>query len=556
MTYENRQKAIDLSHHLSELSKARATSPLKGLARYYGRPGLISLAGGVPDENYFPFNNIGGDAIVPNAFSLKADEQDSGLSWFWKLFGRPTKEKTIPITIPRWPEQNGDVNLAQALQYGMATGLPQLQKFIKDFVEKVYQPAYSDCTIMVHIGNTEGWSRTMQTLMNPGEGFITEEWSFPTAMAASIPYGMHAIPVEMDGDGMSSACLRKVLSEWDEKARGCKRPHVMYTVPVGQNPCGSTMGATRKKEIYDICVEFGKVSSRAEHSRWIDLCNVVVTPDIIIVEDDPYFFLQQGGYVPKTQRSSESHGGTSDAEWLAGLAPSYLKFDYQGRVIRLDTFSKYIAPGSRLGWHTCNPLFAERLERHGETTAQAPCGFGQSLVTQLLLTWKQDGYVRWLRGLAVQYKSRRDFFIDCLGEEFHLVPSSSEVSYWKGCDVFDAYAKTGKELVTTEKGAIGTRLFSFVPPSSGMFIWMRLFFGNLPAYRRDPEETPELQLWTKLADAGVLISPGWFFAADTLNPPTDEMEGHYRISFSNADFEALKKAVQIFAKVTKDFFEQ
>jgi aromatic amino acid aminotransferase I len=80
-----------------------------------------------------------------------------------------------------------------------------------------------------------------------------------------------------------------------------------------------------------------------------------------------------------------------------------------------------VAPGSRLGWFTCSPLFAERLERQGETTTQAPCGFGQvrlatlsrgslafsrfiqSLVTQLLLTWKFDGYVRWLHGwLTVQ----------------------------------------------------------------------------------------------------------------------------------------------------------
>lgn len=40
------QKAIDLSHHLSDVSRARNVSPLKGLARFFGRPGLISLAGG------------------------------------------------------------------------------------------------------------------------------------------------------------------------------------------------------------------------------------------------------------------------------------------------------------------------------------------------------------------------------------------------------------------------------------------------------------------------------------------------------------------------------
>jgi aromatic amino acid aminotransferase I len=41
------------------------------------------------------------------------------------------------------------------------------------------------------------------------------------------------------------------------------------------------------------------------------------------------------------------------------------------------TIVQTVAPGSRLGWFTCAPLFAERLERQGETTTQAPCGFGQ-----------------------------------------------------------------------------------------------------------------------------------------------------------------------------------
>ena len=47
MSYsEKPSKAIDLSHHLSDVSRARGLSPLKGLARYFDRPGLISLAGG------------------------------------------------------------------------------------------------------------------------------------------------------------------------------------------------------------------------------------------------------------------------------------------------------------------------------------------------------------------------------------------------------------------------------------------------------------------------------------------------------------------------------
>jgi hypothetical protein len=64
--------------------------------------------------------------------------------------------------------------------------------------------------------------------------------------------------------------------------------------------------------------------------------------DVIIVEDDPYYFLQQGPYTPKSGRSVAAVKHDQD-KFLAGLAPSYLKFDYQGRVVRLDTFSKVIA---------------------------------------------------------------------------------------------------------------------------------------------------------------------------------------------------------------------
>jgi hypothetical protein len=47
---EKLPESIDLSHHLSNFSKARPLSPLKGLQKYWGRPGLISLAGGMSIE--------------------------------------------------------------------------------------------------------------------------------------------------------------------------------------------------------------------------------------------------------------------------------------------------------------------------------------------------------------------------------------------------------------------------------------------------------------------------------------------------------------------------
>ncbi|EKM59753.1 uncharacterized protein PHACADRAFT_250454 [Phanerochaete carnosa HHB-10118-sp] len=527
MSSETGRKAIDLSNHLSELSKRRKVSPLKGLAKYMNNPNVIPLAGGMPHPDYFPFADVSANALASDSFTLEPKRESSSLSWVWKLFGAG-KEKTSPINVPKYASDPvNEVNLAVALQYGTAQGIVPLQKFIKEFVTRVYQPAYSDFATLVHTGNTDGWARAVLTLCNPGEMYITEEWSYPSAMFASQPYNVRPTPIAMDAEGMRADDLYKTLDEWNEEERGAKRPHVMYTVPVGQNPSGATMGEKRKKEIYAICVKF----------------------DIIIVEDDPYYFLQEGPYKPKSERSTVSVKH-DQSEFLSSLAPSYLKFDYQGRVIRMDTFSKYIAPGSRLGYFTCSPQMAERLERQGETSTQAPCGFGQSLITQLLTTWKYDGYVRWLHGLAVEYKARRDYFIDTLFEEFHVRQSYSTESIWAGCEVYDCYAKPTD---TVEKTSY-RKLFTFIPPTSGMFVWLSMDFESHPSFKEGEEETLEMQLFINLAEAGVLVAPGWYFAAD--EDMNDRGRGHFRISFSNAEFPTMKNAIKILGEVVKDFFKE
>ena len=161
LSYVRQPKAIDLSHHLSELSKARQLSPLKGLAKYFGTPGLITLAGGLPSPDYFPFASVSAEALVPNSFAVSPNDYDSAssLSWFWKLFSSKT-ERTEFISVPKYstgpPEDV--VSLEVALQYGTAQGLVPLQKFMREFTAKVYQPQYADFTVLVHAGNTDGGS--------------------------------------------------------------------------------------------------------------------------------------------------------------------------------------------------------------------------------------------------------------------------------------------------------------------------------------------------------------------------------------------------------------
>jgi aromatic amino acid aminotransferase I len=84
------------------------------------------------------------------------------------------------------------------------------------------------------------------------------------------------------------------------------------------------MLAERKIQIYDIC------------SRY----------DVIIVEDEPYWTLFLGDWIPRGKKPSplvekqmnaeKNEGSEGNAAFIAALPPSYLAFDTDGRVIRLD----------------------------------------------------------------------------------------------------------------------------------------------------------------------------------------------------------------------------
>ena len=112
------------------------------------------------------------------------------------------------------------------------------------------------------------------------------------------------LDVDLDSHGVVPAKLREQLENWPADKR---KPKVLYTVPVGGNPTGVSQTLERKQEIYEIA---------REH-------------DLLILEDDPYYYLQFGDKVP-----------------------SYFSMDVDGRVLRFDSMSKILSSGLRVGWAT------------------------------------------------------------------------------------------------------------------------------------------------------------------------------------------------------------
>lgn len=133
--------------------------------------------------------------------------------------------------------------------------------------------------------------------------------------------------------------------------------------------------------------------------------------DLIILEDEPYYFLQMDPYLGPD--SPQAPPPASQEQFLGALVPSFVRLDTDGRVIRLDSFSKVIAPGCRVGWAVLCDQLAERMVRHNEVSVQNPAGFSQLILYKLLdEQWGHAGYLDWLIHIRKEYTSRRNVLLD------------------------------------------------------------------------------------------------------------------------------------------------
>lgn len=279
----------------------------------------------------------------------------------------------------------------------------------------------------------------------------------------------------------------------------------------GQNPTGGTLSIERRREIYALCQKY----------------------DVVIIEDEPYWNLQfPSAYAmeacqsasqaePAHNRIYNANGRSSGYAFLDSLVPSYLSIDTEGRVVRLDTFSKTVAPGSRLGWITAQPAVIERLARITEVTTQQPSGFVQSMIAGMLMGkqegddhgaraimetngsgWQMDGWVRWLEGLRGGYERRMNSMCTILDENKYLFSHSPEVP-----------AVAGDH---TEEWEVVDRLqmFDFVWPKAGMFTWIEVLFENHPLQSQYSHAKLSKALWIHLTRKPhlCLVGPGSLFA--------------------------------------------
>ncbi|RWA13782.1 hypothetical protein EKO27_g1317 [Xylaria grammica] len=444
----NQPKARRWDHLLSPEVMARHPCALKKAALNLKKPGMLSLGGGLPSSDNFPIESL----------SMQVQHLP--------LFGQaPAEVPGSDITMGKHDirDKDGVFDVSVALNYGQAMGSAQMLRWVTEHTELVSQPPYADWQCALSIGSTGALDSALRMFCDRDrrDSVLTEEYSFATALETIAPLGIKVFGVRIDEQGLLPQSLDDILSNWDESARGARKPTVLYTVPSGQNPTGATMSARRRKDVYAVC---------SKH-------------DLFILEDEPYYYLQMPPYDKANSAAQpgvvDVYSNQSTEDYLKGLVPTLLSIDVDGRVLRMDSFSKVVVPGSRMGWVTASEQVIERYIRLQECASQGPAGFSQALMYKLLdETWGHEGYLRWLINLRSEYMQRRDALLDAC--EKHLPKD----------------------------------VMSWTPPASGMFLWLRVDHTRHPHAGQKTILELEQEIFDSCIERGVLACRGSWFCAE------------------------------------------
>jgi aromatic amino acid aminotransferase I / 2-aminoadipate transaminase len=477
-------------HRINLESSSRQGSSLKGAAKHLKKPGLISLGGGLPSSDYFPFEHISIKVPVPPQFSEAETVESGDIRTAGKYDIREGKSL---------------YDLSVSLNYGQATGAAQLVRFVTEHTEVVHNPPYSDWACSLTAGSTSALEMAFRMFCTRGDYMLTEEYTFATAVETAHPLGIHVVGIRADAEGILATDLDHVLSTWDMSIRKGPKPFFLYTVPTGQNPTGATQSLERRKAIYAVAEKH----------------------DLYIIEDEPYYFLQMERYrAPSVQNgtlndhSRSKFEPTTASNFLSALIPSYLSFDISGRVLRLDSFSKIIAPGTRTGWVTGTAQVIERFVRHHEVSTQNPSGISQIVLYKLLEeAWGHKGFLEWLMFIRAEYTARRDIIVNACERE--LPP---EVCSW-------------------------------TPPQAGMFFWIKVNWRKHPDFNAGDGSANaffaiEEHIFLAAVEKGVLCSKGSWFRAQR----GTDTEMFFRTTFAAASSGDIVEAMRRFGEALREEF--
>ena len=295
-------------------------SEIRALFAVASRPEVVSLAGGMPNLAALPLDTLAGE-------------------------------------VAELVTRDGQV----ALQYGSAQGVPALREQICEVMALEGIRADPD-DVVVTVGSQMALDLVTRILCDPGDVVLAEGPSYVGALGSFAAYQARVVHVAMDALGLVPELLREALRTL--AARGVI-PKFLYTIPNFHNPAGVTLAVERRREVLDICAEYG----------------------VAVLEDNPYGLLGFTGRIYPALRSMDPG------------------------VLYLGSFSKTFASGLRVGWALVPPAVRDRLVLAAESATLCPPTFNQMLVSRYLAAHDWRGQIKTFTEV---YRERRDAMLAAL----------------------------------------------------------------------------------------------------------------------------------------------
>ncbi|WP_286997774.1 MULTISPECIES: PLP-dependent aminotransferase family protein [Comamonas] len=176
------------------------SSAIREILKLTDRPGIISMAGGLPSPAAFP---------IP-AFTAACN--------------------TVM-------ERDG----AAALQYSTTEGFPELRQAIADFLPWDVNPEQ----VLITTGSQQALDLIAKIFMDKDSRILVEKPTYLGALQAFTPMEPVAVGVDSDDEGMLVEDFAAKVGTGADKAR------IAYVLPNFQNPTGRTMSEARRQALVE-----------------------------------------------------------------------------------------------------------------------------------------------------------------------------------------------------------------------------------------------------------------------------------------------------------------
>lgn len=366
--------------------------------------------------------------------------------------GLPAPETFPAQDLKAAAEEVLTTNPARALQYGTTEGEVSLVAELIAY-EARHGTTIGSKNLLVTSSSQQALDMLPKIFLDPGDTVISGRPTYVGAIQAIQSYRgkMLGIPFSADDSGFDMAELESRYAK--AKAAG-ERIKYIYVIPDFQNPSG-------------ICWSREKRQSLLEFSY---------REKLFIVEDAPY----------------------REIRFIGEQVPSIYQLDQRGRnegnVIMLKTFSKILAPGTRIGWIMAREDIIDKL-----VTAKQAMDLCTSPFTQMWLAayMKKGKIEETIANTCANYRAKRNYMLEMM----------------------DRYMPKRQDLRWTK-------------PEGGLFLWISL-----------PAGVDSEKLLLKAVEKKVAYVVGSAFYFD--EPEHNSM----RINFSYATMDQIEEGIRRLAEV-------